>query len=171
MALAPPEVFEGSILSARDKAYTYSQKATCLKDYSKVFEEQKDEEASGPNRRLYRFFLEIAPQALELYEKWKAHQGFQGSGLRSLERDGMKIVEVPDGIVFPILASFSVFAKQTKNGWRVQQPKQLSDSELVAAAKVAYMQIAGSNPQTMGKRSACYSQLLQLTTVYNKLIN
>jgi hypothetical protein len=171
MALAPPEVLEGSVLSVRDKAYTYSQKATCLKDYSKVFEEQKNENSSGPNRGLYRFFLEVAPQALELYAKWKAHQGFQGSGLRSLERDGVKIVEVPDGIIFPILAALSVFVKQTKNGWRLQQPKQLGDSELVAAAKLAYMQIAGSNPQTMGKRSACYSQLLQLTTVYNKLVN
>ena len=170
MALAPADIFEGSVLKARDKAYTYSQKATCLKDYSRVFEEQKGEKASGPNRRLYRFFLELAPQALELYEKWKKHQGFQGSGLRSLERDGQKILEVPDGIIFPILASLAVFVKQGKNGWRLQQPQQLGDSELVSAAKVAYMQIAGSNPQTMGKRSACYSQLLQLTSVYDKLI-
>ncbi len=170
MALAPPEVLEESELSVRDKAYTYSQKATCLKDFSKVYEAQKDEPSTGPNRRLYVFFLDVAVQAWELYEKWKTHQGFQGSGLRSLERDGVKIVEVPDGIIFPIIASLSVFVKKTGKTWSIQQPKELSDSELVAAAKVAYMQIAGSNPQTMGKRSACYSSLLQLTTVYRKLI-
>lgn len=169
MALTPPTILENSELSVRDKAYTYSQKATCLKDFSKVFEAQKAESASGSNRRLYAFFLELAPQAWELYEKWKSHQGFRGSGLRSLERDGMKIVEVPDGIIFPVLASLSVFAKQTQKGWRILQPKELTDDELVEAAKVAYMQMAGSNPQTMGKRSACYSSLLQLTTVYNKL--
>lgn len=170
MALAPPEILDGSELGVRDKAYTYSQKATCLKDFSKVYEKQKTEQESSPNRRLYNFFLQVAAQAWDLYEKWKTHQGFQGSGLRSLERDGRAIIEVPDGIVFPILASLSVFVKQTSTGWRVQQPKELTDGELVAAAKVAYMQIAGSNPQTMGKRSACYSSLLQLTTVYNKLI-
>lgn len=170
MALAPPEVFEGTVLSVKDKAYTYSQKATCLKDYSKVHEAQKSEKPSGANRLLYNFFLDLAPEALDLYGKWKTHQGFKGTGLRSLEREGVKIVEVPDGIVFPILASLSVFVKKVKGNWTVQQPKQLADAELVTAAKVAYMQIAGSNPQTMGKRSACYSSLLQLTTVYNKLV-
>lgn len=170
MALTPPEVLEGSVLSAKDKVYTYSQKATCLKDYSKVYEAQKNEKSSGVNRQLYNFFLDLAPQAIDLYDKWKTHQGFKGTGLRSLEREGVKIVEVPDGIVFPIIASLSVFVKNNKGKWAVQQPKQLADAELVAAAKVAYMQIAGSNPQTMGKRSACYSSLLQLTTVYNKLV-
>jgi hypothetical protein len=170
MALAPPEIFEGSVLSVRDKAYTYSQKATCLKDYSKVFEAQKSENSSGKNRSLYKFFLDLAPQALELYYKWKSHQDFKGSGLRSIEREGRTILEVPDGIIFPILASLSVFVKEIKGNWKVQQPKELADSELVSAAKVAYMQIAQSNPQTMGKRSACYSSLLQLTTVYDKLI-
>lgn len=170
MALAPPEVFTGTVLSPKDKAYTYSQKATCLKDYSKVYEAQKTEKPSGPNRKLYKFFLDIAQEALELYSKWKSHQGFKGSGLRSIERDGRTIVEVPDGIVFPILASLSAFVKREDGNWTIHQPKELADSELVAAAKVAYMQIAGSNPQTMGKRSACYSSLLQLTSVYKKLV-
>jgi hypothetical protein len=107
---------------------------------------------------------------LALYERWKSHQGFQGSALRSIERDGRQVVEVPDGIIFPIIASLSVFAKKTGNIWKIEQPKELGDSELVSAAKVAYMQIAGSNPQTMGKKSACYSSLLQLTSVYKKLI-
>jgi hypothetical protein len=171
MALTPSELFEGTKIGNRDsKAYTYSQKATCLKDFSNVYEAQKLETLAGPNRKLYRFFLDISVEALALYERWKSHQGFQGSALRSIERDGRQVVEVPDGIIFPIIASLSVFAKKTGNIWKIEQPKELGDSELVSAAKVAYMQIAGSNPQTMGKKSACYSSLLQLTSVYKKLI-
>lgn len=171
MALAPVDLFEGTVIGVREnKAYTYSQKATCLKDFSNLFEAQKSETPVGPNRQLYSFFLDIAVQALELYENWKSHQGFKGSGLRAIERDGRQIVEVPDGLIFPILASLSVFAKKIGKSWKIQQPKELSDFELVSSAKVAYMQIAGSNPQTMGKKSACYSSLLQLTSVYNKLI-
>jgi hypothetical protein len=162
---------EGTKIGSREsKAYTYSQKATCLKDFSNVYEAQKGEPTTGPNRKLYRFFLDIATQALEFYAKWKSHQGFQGSGLRSLEREGRQIVEVPDGIIFPVLASLSVFAKRTGGKWVIQQPKVLGDLELVNSAKAAYMQIAGSNPQTMGKKAACYSSLLQLTSIYNKLI-
>ncbi len=42
MALTPPELFNGSAAPNREnKAYTYSQKATCLKDFSAVFEAAK----------------------------------------------------------------------------------------------------------------------------------
>jgi hypothetical protein len=172
MALTPMELLAGTRIGNREsKSYTYSQKATCLKDFSNVYEAQKEEMENGPNRRLYRFYLDIAVQALALYERWKSHQGFQGTGLRSLEREGRQIVEVPDGIVFPILSSLSVFAREREGHWLIQQPTVLSDSELVASAKSAYMQIADSNPQTMGKKSACYTSLLQVTSIYNKLLN
>jgi hypothetical protein len=170
MALAPTDLLDASDIGAKDKVYTYSQKATCLKDYSKIFEAQKNEKADGANRTLYNFFLGIGPVALDLYYKWKTHQGFQGTGLRSLVREGRTIIEIPDGLIFPVIASLSVFVKQIKNGWIVDQPSVLDDEELVAAAKVAYTKMAGSNPQTMGKSSACYSSLLQLTSVYKKLV-
>ena len=94
----------------------------------------------------------------------------QGTGLRSLTREGREIVDVPDGIVFPILSSLSVFAKKTDGTCRIDRPRHLTDTELTNAAKTVYMQIAGSNPQTMGKKAACYNSMLRLTTVYKKLI-
>ena len=170
MALAPTDLLDASDIGSKDKVYTYSQKATCLKDFSKIFEAQKGEKIDGANRRLYIFFLGIGPVALNLYRKWKTHQGFQGTGLRSLVREGRTIIDIPDGLIFPIIASLSVFVKQIKDGWIIDQPSALDDEELVAAAKVAYTKMAGSNPQTMGKSSACYSSLLQLTSVYKKLV-
>lgn len=61
-------------------------------------------------------------------------------------------MEVPDGIIFPIICSLSVFAVRKKSGWTIAQPDQLTDVELIEAAKTAYMQIADHNPQTMGKK-------------------
>lgn len=168
MALVPPDLLKGTTMNDRDsKAYTYSQKATCLKDFSNVHDAAK-EDKSGPNAALYTFFLQIAPHAHRLYTRWKSHQGFRGTRIRIIERDGGQIVEVPDGIVFPIISSLSVFATKKKSGWVIDQPDELDDAELIEAAKTAYMQIADSNPQTMGKKAACYSSLLNITSIYKK---
>ncbi|MBD0332114.1 MAG: hypothetical protein ICV66_05620, partial [Chitinophagaceae bacterium] len=80
-----------------------------------------------------------------------------------------EIVEVPDGIVFPILASLAEFAKKAKSRWSIVPPSLFKDEELIKAAKSVYMEIANSNPQTMGKTRACYSALSQITAIYQKL--
>ena len=85
MALTPPELFNGSAAPNREnKAYTYSQKATCLKDFSAVFEAAKHS-ASKRDKELYDFFLQIAPAAHMLYLKWKSHQGFRGTRIRIID--------------------------------------------------------------------------------------
>lgn len=157
-----------------NKVYTYSRKAQCLKEFQEAYNKSHDK--SDPDqskfKKLYKFYLDIVSEADELYNKWKQHQGFQGTKLRAIKRDDQgRILEVPDGIVFPILASLSMFAKQTRNGWCIVYPKSFSEDELIAAAKTAYMQIADSNPNTMGKSKACYSTLLQITSIYKKVQN
>jgi hypothetical protein len=155
-----------------NKTYTYSAKAKCLKDFQAVFEKAKNENdpQHERNRELYDFYLDIAPQAYELHEKWKSHPGFKGTALRAIQRDEAgNIKEVPDGIVFPILASLSAFAEKTEEGWTIQPPSVFSDEELIRMAKTAYQEIADSNPQSMGKSKACYAQLYQLTSLYRRL--
>ena len=77
---------------------------------------------------------------------------------------------MPDGIVFPILAAHAAFVKQTNEGyWVLTTPRAFTDQELIETAKQAYMEIAESNPQTMGKSKACYSTLLQITSIYARL--
>ena len=164
-ALLPPELWwkQGEY----NKTYTYSAKATCLKDFRKVHDgAEADEQLAG----VYQFYLDIAPSAWDEYLKWKSHQGFQGTGLRSIERDGREIVEVPDGIVFPILASLSQFVTRKKDKWILAQPSQLSDDELIQAAKRAYQEIARSKPELMGKMKPCYSALDQITAIYKRLL-
>jgi hypothetical protein len=168
MALTPVEMLRDTEVGDRgSKAYTYSQKATCLKDFTNVHDAAKREN-TGPNLALYEFFLQVAPEAYRLHRKWKTHQGFRGTRIRIIERDGGQVVEVPDGIIFPIISSLSVFATKASSGWTIAQPSQLTDAELIEAAKTAYMQIADSNPQTMGKKAACYSSLLSITSIYKK---
>ncbi len=157
--------------SGPNKTYTYSAKAKCLKDFQNVFNKAKD---GGPEndryRKLYDFYLDIAPQAYELHERWKKHPGFRGSGLRSIHRDEAgNITEVPDGIVFPIFAALSAFTKETDGGWKIDPPSAFSDQELINTAVTVYKDVADHNPQTMGKSKACYSQLYQLTSLYRRL--
>jgi hypothetical protein len=146
-------------------------KAKCLKDFQQLWDKAKN--TQNPEHRqakeLYDFFLDIAPQAYELHENWKEHQGFQGTRLWSIEREGRTILEVPDGIVFPILASLSAFAKKTKAGWRIVPPKAFRDEELIRAAKAVYQSVANSNPWVMGKSRACYASLYQITSIYKRL--
>lgn len=169
-ALVPDSLWTKSDSSA-NKVYTYSQKTKCLKDFQEIYEKAKDPKDKDhlKFKELYQFFLDMASEGWDLYQRWKTHQGFQGTGLRSIEREGRQVVDVPDGIIFPIISSLSAFATKTSSGWKIKPPTQFKDEDLIESAKTVYMEIADSNPQTMGKSKACYSSLLQLTTVYQKL--
>ena len=113
----------------------------------------------------------MAGAAWDLYAKWKTHKGFKGTGLRSIERDGAaEIVDVPDGIIFPIIAALSNFVIKPKKTWTFAQPEELEDSALIASAKLAYMEIAKSKPEIMGKHRGCYSGLERETSIYKRLL-
>lgn len=146
-----------------NKVFTYSQKTRCLKLFQRLVE-------SGPDD-VYQCCLDLAPIAWDMYETWKSHQGFRGTRIRSIEREDGAIVEVPDGVIFPIIAAHSAFVNYGKKDktWKIVKPDLLADSELIASAKQAYMDIAGHNPQSMGKSKACYSTLLTITSIYAKL--
>lgn len=147
-----------------NKVFTYSQKTRCLKLFQKLVED-------GPSD-VYQCCLDLAPQAWKLYGTWKSHQGFRGTRIRSIERENGEIVEVPDGVIFPIIAAHSAFVKQQKNGrWAISKPAQFDDKELIEAAKQSYMEIAAHNPWTMGKSKACYSTLHRITSIYSRLLS
>ena len=164
-ALLPEQMMKkiDSQADATNKVFTYSQKTRCLKLFQRLVEE-------GPTD-VYKCCLDLAPIAWRLYEAWKAHQGFRGTRIRSIEREDGIIIEVPDGVIFPILAAHAAFVSfdATRKSWSMRKPDVLSDAELIEAAKQAYMEIASHNPQTMGKSKACYSTLIRITGIYAKL--
>jgi hypothetical protein len=157
-----------------NKVYTYTNKATCLKEFERIHDAAKDPENAEHEKLapVYDFYLQIAAEAYALYEKWKQHQGFKGTGLHALERDEKSnIVEVPDGIVFPILAALSEFVTKTPTGgWQISPPAKFDDSKLIDTAKRTYAESAKRNPNTMGKTAACYSALQQITAIYRELL-
>ena len=168
-ALIPKELWP--IGREFNKVYTYSQKTKCLKEFQEVHDKAKKSGIKDGQTYadLYQFYLDIVAQALELYDNWKKQQKFIGTRIRAIEREGRKIKEVPDGIIFPILASLSAFAMKKDNTWVIEYPPLFSEKELIKAADSAYKDIANSNPNTMGKSKACYSSLYQITSIYRKL--
>jgi len=151
---------------ASNKVFTYSQKTRCLKLFQRLVN------ASGKdcgNSDVYQYFLDIAGQAWKLYERWKSHPGFRGTGLPAFERENGQGAEVPDGLIFPIVSAFSAFIDRSGEKWEINIPEVFDENELIEAAAQAYVEIASRNPQTMGKSKACYSTLLRLTGLYARL--
>lgn len=152
-----------------NKPNAYSQKTRCLKMFQVIYENRKADE----HKEAYKYFLDIAPKAWELYLEWKSHAAFKASGIHAIEREGMTIVDIPDGIVFPVIASFSVFVKlgtrEGKEVYKLTIPSKLEVKELVATVKQVYQEIARRSPQAMGKSKACYSSLLRVTSIYARL--
>lgn len=169
IALIPPQLWPTeSEQDDPNKVFAYSQKTKCLKFFQDIHV-QATEHQDETSLALYKFFLDIAPTAYDLYHQWKSHQGFQGTRIWSIQRDGREIVDIPDGIIFPILASLSAFMKKSGKSWKYSPPEKFNDEEIVKVAKQAYQQIAKSNPQTMGKTKACYSMIYQITSLYSRL--
>jgi hypothetical protein len=177
IALTPDELWIPPVSKGEmpNKTFTYSAKSKCLRMFQDVYKKAKDE--TDPQHQnyldLYRFYLDIIGQAQELHEKWKSHKGFKGTQLKNgFKRDSNNnITEVPDGVVFPILAALSVFAKKTDNGWKILPPEVFNDVDLINAVKPAFIEMAGSNPNVMGKSKACYSHLYQITKLYKRLLD
>ena len=155
-----------------NKVYTYNRKATCLNDFQEIWKGARDQEHPKhiELKEVYNFYLSMAGVAYELYNKWKTHQGFKGTKIMAIQRDGSgNILEITDGIVFPIIASLSVFAAKENKKWILKLPRHPMDAELIQSAKSAYMEIAKSKPHLMGTTKACYTQLEQLTRIYKNL--
>lgn len=154
-----------------NKVFAYSMKAKCLKQFREVYAKAKDPAHQDYKhyKELYQFYLDVAAEAYSLYEKWKCHQGFQGTGLHSIEREGRSIMLVPDGLIFPILASLSAFAVKVNGSWSIRPPKVFSEDELILSACAAHRDIANHNPWIMGKSRGCYSALYQITSLYARL--
>lgn len=180
-ALMPEELWVMRKPKEKDlnKVYTYAMKAKCLKEFNDIYKdahgigEKKDPLFVERAKEVYQYYIDIAADAWLLYQEWKQHPGFEGSGIRNgIERgeDGRTIKDVSDGIVFPILAAYSAFVVKTPAGWEIRPPAAFDDKDLIANAIQAFKRIAHSNPWNMGKDPGCYAMCLGVTTLYRKLI-
>lgn len=172
VALMPDELWRRFKPTEKDepnKVYTYSMKAKCLKEFDDIF--KRKEAADADAAEIYKYFLDTSDSAWSLYQKWKNHQGFQGTGIKNAlarEEDGRTIKEVQDGMIFPILSALSAFVDKYNGRWEIRTPAHFDDKDLIKTAVQAYMKIAGSNPWNMGKDKGCYSMCLTVTSLYKK---
>ncbi|WP_419227368.1 AIPR family protein [Alteromonas sp. OM2203] len=170
-ALIPEELWQGTGRGdTANKNYAYNQKAKCLKEFTELKKKVDSGNATDEQNELYQYFIDIAPSAWKLYEEWKAHPKFVGTRMRSIVRDGREIVEVPDGVIFPILAAISMFIEKIDGKWQLNIPDIFEPQDLVSAASSAYKDVANHKPYVMGRSKASYSSLIQVTSIYKRLM-
>lgn len=162
--LMPTEVSGNA--SASEKLRAYKNPEQCLTDFSRWYDERKENDES---RLKYDFTVSIAPYAIREYQHWESHKAWTGhkiwsetkKGGRSVRRDVKTgvVTWVSPGLVFPIMGALSEFVKKRRDGsWVLEKPKQFHDDKLVFNAVQQY-RAHNSDPMLMGRAEAAYDAL------------
>jgi len=162
--MTPQELLD--VIGIQNKTFAYSCKAKCLELYQKVAD---GADTDDKFKSIYKCWLSIAPDALRLYDAWKKHQGFYGTRIQNIDRGNNGNIEnVPDGIIFPILASLSKLVKRTERGPHAGhcsiEYDGRYDTFLINAAVMQYKD-NGSNPSAMGKNTKAYTNVENIIDV------
>lgn len=152
--------------SAAEKLRAYKNPEQCLTDFSEWYENR----SKDPSARIkYEFTVQIAPYAIEEYEFWERHEGWNGhhvweetkKGGRACRRDKKtgKVVWVSPGLVFPVLGAMSEFVEVKSPGqWTISKPSLFKPTEMIARA-VAQFRSVDSDPMQMGRSAGAYDAL------------
>lgn len=152
--------------SASEKLRAYKNPEQCLTDFSDWYEKRnKDQTALAK----YEFTVQIAPYAIEEYEYWERHEGWNGhhvweetkKGGRACRREKKtnKIIWVSPGLVFPVLGAMSEFVEEiSPNKWVISKPSLFKPTEMIARA-VAQFRSVDSDPMQMGRSAGAYDAL------------
>lgn len=152
--------------SAAEKLRAYKNPEQCLTDFSDWYERKS---SNFEARAMYDFTVQIAPYAIEEYEYWERHEGWNGhrvweetkKGGRACRRDKRtsRIVWVSPGLVFPILGAMSEFVRETEPGrWGISKPSLFKPGEMITRA-VAQFRSLDSDPMQMGRSAGAYDAL------------
>ncbi len=152
--------------SASEKYRVHKYSGQVLADFSEWYENQNLDEKA---REKYEFTVAIASQALDEYEYWRSHEGWNGNRLhekpkkggRPVRRDKKsgKITWVAPGILFPLFGALSAFVrKDSKNGWIIDKPSIFDEKELIKRA-VNQFRALDRDVSLMGRSEAAYDAL------------
>lgn len=163
--------------SDAEKLRPYKNPEQCLTEFSQWFEDGKSKKERTNGRDFdsvalekYNFTIMIAPFALEEYEYWEKHEGWNGhrvweetkKGGRACRRDKSgKVVWMSPGLVFPIVGAMSEFIRESKPGtWGISKPRIFKPLEMIETAMAQFRSTAvGSDPMLMGRNSGVYDAL------------
>lgn len=159
--LMPVAVSQNDTSAERLRAYKNPEQ--CLTEFSEWYE-VKDKDPIA--RAKYDFTVQIAPYAIEEYEYWERHEGWNGQRLweetkrggRTCRRDKSgKVVWVSPGLVFPILGAISEFVEETApSKWVINKPSQFEPLELIQNAVKQFRDANNSDPMQMGRNAGSY---------------
>ena len=159
--------------SAAEKLRPYKNPEQCLTEFSEWYEAGKKKKKEGKDfdalaLEKYDFTVQIAPFALEEYEYWEKHDGWNGQrvweetkkGGRACKRDKSgKIVWVSPGLVFPIVGAMSEFVQEVSPGkWAIVKPSLFKPAEMITRA-VGQFRGVDSDPMLMGRSAGAYDAL------------
>jgi len=171
-AMVPQSLVEPLGLTGNARYNAYSQKTRCLNDFQTVYRVCKGYQKPVKGtleayQAVYNFYLKFAPDAYRTYMKWSTNEAFKVAGFtKGIKKDAAgKLVSVSDGVVFPCLAALSNFIVKRGSSWKLITPKMFNEGSLVQAAKRALDGIAKGEPTVMGRASAAYITLFEVTRI------
>lgn len=150
--------------SAAEKLRAYKNPEQCLTDFCQW---EQDRGTNPDAKAKYDFSVQIAPFALDEYEKWESHQDWNShkiweetkKGGRAVRRDKKtrKISWVSPGLLFPLMGAMSEFAiKNPKTGqWLLAKPSKFKEAEIIQRT-VNQFRAHKSDPMAMGRSEAAY---------------
>lgn len=151
--------------SSAEQLRAYKNPEQCLTDFSRWYE---DQDLDPLSKAKYSFTVQIAPFAIQEYDYWESHEGWNGhhiweetkKGGRACRRDSTgKICWVSPGLVFPILGAMSEFVVEVKPGkWAIDKPKHFKPAEMIARA-VSQFRAVNGDPMQMGRSAGTYDAL------------
>jgi hypothetical protein len=152
------------------RAYAFSQKAVCLKDYSVIMQDAKYADAR-------RFFLDVAYDAWRIFDDLRQDQNFsvfrEKKAGKAIKRSPVKkdksgkVLDVALGVIFPVMSALGKFArKNAKEQWVFQVPDDFDMADLINSAELTFS--TKQDPAKMGKESDCYLALHPIVSAYLK---
>jgi AIPR protein len=152
--------------TAAEKLRAYKNPEQCLTDFCDWFAAK---DILPESKRKYEFTVQIAPYALQEYDRWEGHPDWNGHKIWSETKKGgravrrnkktKKIEWVSPAILFPLMGAMSEFCSRDKQGqWRIQKPNRFKEDEMVKRA-VNQFRAHNSDPILMGRSEAAYDAL------------
>jgi AIPR protein len=169
-----------AINGSHARPYAFSQKAVCLKDFDAVMGTRLDNgsiKTEYPEARQY--FLDVAYDVWTYYKDLNTCDEFKVFRQREknetkykspVKKSKGKIIEVAQGIKFPVMSALALFVEKTKSGtWCFAVPRRFELSDVIDAARMTYTHGAGAaDPARMGKSVECYISLYAPVTAFKK---
>lgn len=172
-----PEEITGSEKFISSKLKAYKNKGQCRIEFEKAHDDRFSDDpiiAKAAEDR-YQFYIDMAPQAWQVYQSYRTHPAWYGKRLR---KDTKAVTRKPnqetvyaDGLVFPMVSALSLFVHKRAGRWVLERPSVFRDEMLVEAAVEQFREACGSDPVVMGRSAGAYQSLMFVSRMSNMMVS